>query len=40
MFVCASCQADAGQFIRIQDSIWPEAGQTSDATPNSNREAP
>jgi hypothetical protein len=35
-FICAECQADATQFIDIQDLIWCEANQTADATPNGN----
>ncbi len=28
VFVCAGCQADARQFIAIQDASWGEAAQT------------
>ena len=34
VFICAGCQADAGQFVAIQDAIWGEAAQiyvTSDS---------
>jgi hypothetical protein len=26
IFICAECEADAEQFIEIQDTLWPEAG--------------
>ena len=34
VFVCAECQADAKQFIEVQDSIWVEVGEpaSTDAT--------
>jgi hypothetical protein len=38
LFICAQCQADAKQFIEIQDSIWSEAGEvgaSTNATDNS-----
>ena len=34
VFVCAECQADAAQFIDIQDSGGGEADQAADATRN------
>lgn len=35
VFICAECEADAKQFIEIQDDIWVEAdepGATTDET--------
>jgi len=32
VFVCAECEADAKQFIAIQDSIWVEAGEADEST--------
>ena len=26
IFICSECEADAEQFIEIQDTLWPEAG--------------
>ena len=34
VFICTQCQADAKQFIRIQDSIWDDAGKTANALSN------
>lgn len=33
VFICSQCQADAEQFIRIQDTILGEASQPADAPP-------
>ncbi len=30
VFICTQCQTDAKPFIRIQDSIWDDAGQISN----------
>jgi hypothetical protein len=32
VFVCLQCQADARQFLEIQDSIWPEARAAGDSS--------
>ena len=26
IFICSECEADAEQFIEIQDTLWPETG--------------
>ena len=38
VFICAGCQADARQFIAIQDATWGEAAQTSVTSDSSNEE--
>lgn len=30
IFICVECEADAKQFIEIQDAIWGSAGDTSE----------
>lgn len=37
VFVCAECQADAKQFIAIQDSIWVEAGEAGESTDETDK---
>jgi len=32
IFICARCEADADQFIAIQDALWPEAGGAGEST--------
>jgi hypothetical protein len=33
IFICAQCEADADQLFKIQDTIWPAAGEsTGEAT--------
>jgi hypothetical protein len=32
LFICAECQADAEQFIEIQDTLWLEAGFAGEST--------
>ncbi len=32
IFICAECEADAEQFIEIQDTLWPEAGVAGEST--------
>jgi hypothetical protein len=32
IFICAECQADAEQFIEIQDTLWPKAGFAGEST--------
>jgi hypothetical protein len=32
VFICAECEADAKQFIEIQDDIWVEAGEPGAST--------
>ena len=32
VFICAQCQADAKQFLEIQDRIWAEAGEAGEST--------
>lgn len=39
VFICSQCQADAEQFIRIQDTIWGEAHQPADAPPHIDGQA-
>jgi len=39
VFICSQCQADAEQFIRIQDTSWGEAHQSDDAPPHLDGEA-
>ncbi|MCP4958935.1 MAG: hypothetical protein GY925_06645 [Actinomycetia bacterium] len=31
VFICTQCQADAKQFIAIQDSIWSETTETGES---------
>ena len=38
VFICAQCQADAAQFIAIQDSIIEEARQLAAVRPDSDDE--
>jgi len=38
VFICAQCQADAAQFIAIQDSIIDEARQFAEARRNTVEE--
>jgi hypothetical protein len=28
VFICVQCQADANDFLRIQDDIWPSTGES------------
>ena len=37
VFVCAECQADAKQFIAIQDSICVEAGEAGESTDETDK---
>jgi hypothetical protein len=30
LFICDDCQADAKKLFEIQDSIWPDAGRSTD----------
>ena len=39
VFICAECQADASQFIEIQDSIWGEAGAVGASTGHTDKPA-
>jgi hypothetical protein len=32
LFICDDCQADAKKLFEIQDSIWPDAGRSTDET--------
>lgn len=32
IFICVECQADAEQFIEIQDKLWFEAGVAGEST--------
>ena len=32
IFICAECQADAEQFIEIQDTLWLEVGVAGEST--------
>ena len=32
IFICAECQADAEQFIEIQDTLWLKAGFAGEST--------
>ena len=38
VFICVGCQADARQFIAIQDAIWGEAAQSSVTSDSCNEE--
>ena len=37
VFICAECQADAKQFIEIQDSIWVEVGEAGESTDETDK---
>ena len=39
MFICARCQADATQFIEIQDSIWGEEDTDGASTSDTDKPA-
>jgi hypothetical protein len=39
VFICAECQADATQFIEIQDSIWGEEGAAGASTSDTDKPA-
>ena len=39
VFICAECQADAKQFIEIQDSIWIETAETSASSEGTDKPA-
>jgi len=39
VFICAECQADAKQFIEIQDSIWAEIAETRESTDGTDKPA-
>lgn len=39
VFICAECQADAKQFIEIQDSIWAETAETSESSDGTDKPA-
>jgi hypothetical protein len=39
IFICAKCQADAKQFIEIQDSIWAEIAETSPSSDGTDKPA-
>jgi hypothetical protein len=39
VFICAECQADAKQFIEIQDIIWAEIAETSESTDGTDKPA-
>ena len=39
VFICAECQADAKQFIEIQDSIWVDAGEAGESTDENDKPA-
>ncbi len=32
LFVCAECEADADQFLAIQDALWPGTGVAADSS--------
>jgi hypothetical protein len=32
LFICDDCQADAKKLFEIQDSIWSDAGRSTDET--------
>jgi hypothetical protein len=32
VFICDECQANAEKLFEIQDSIWPDAGRSTDET--------
>ena len=36
VFICVRCQADAAQFIAIQDPVVDDAGQAADSRHDSN----
>lgn len=38
VFICTGCQADARQFIAIQDAVWDQAAQVPEASGNRNQE--
>jgi hypothetical protein len=31
-FICAECEADAKQFVEIQERMWIEAGEAGEST--------
>ena len=37
VFICAECQADAKQFLEIQDSIWAETTETSESSDGTDK---
>lgn len=39
VFICAECQADAREFIEIQDSIWAEIAKTSESSDGTDKPA-
>jgi len=39
VFICAECQADAKQFIEIQDSIWAEIAEPSESSDGTDKPA-
>ena len=39
VFICSECQADAKQFIEIQDSIWAETAETSESSDGTDKPA-
>ena len=40
VFICTGCQADARQFIAIQDPVWDQAAQVPEASENRYNEQP
>ena len=38
-FICVDCQADAKQFIEIQDAVWGPAGDTHEVAGEPSNEA-
>ena len=40
VFICAQCQADAKQFLEIQDRIWPGASETGGSIDEPNDPTP
>ena len=39
IFVCVECQADARQFIEIQDSVWREVGEAGESSDDVDKSA-
>jgi hypothetical protein len=37
VFICAECQADAKQFIEIQDRIWAEIAETGESNDGTDK---
>ncbi len=39
VFICTECQANAKQFLEIQDSIWAEIAEPSDSSDQTDKPA-